>query len=198
MKSLGAILFGTFVLMGFGVGSPLAEGAAFRRLGEYYANSVGPTTTYVRLPGNDGEYRNWLSWGYDIWGDGTEPVPEGPAWIKTENLHLPPYNVPDDATAVRLHFKVKATGVTWHPGQVDGALQVKARPSGSTNLPNEMVHATTQKPAGFPTETPYDLNHIEEDIPLGPDGRIEIYRYPSIVGEFMQLDLIVYLSGYWR
>jgi hypothetical protein len=173
-----------------------AQEATYVPLGQFHANVAGPTSLYLRLPGNDGGYRDWLSWGYDIWGDGTEPVPER-GWVVTESLFEPPYNVPKEATAVHLHFKVKVAGVSWAENQIAGAIQVSARPAGSSVSPNEIAHSAAQKPAEQPGITPYDLNHVETDILLGDDGKIEILRDVSIVGDYMQIDLAVFLAGYW-
>ncbi|WP_157955831.1 MULTISPECIES: hypothetical protein [Devosia] len=174
-------------------------GANYHRLGQYYANTNGPTVQYLRLPGTDGQYRKWLSWGYDIWGHGTESLSEPlVGWIASENLHEPPYNIPRDATAVRLHIKAKVSGVTWAENKLEGQLQASMRPYGGNHQPNEMIHATAQKPAGAKGETPYDLNHVEVDIPIGKDGRIEVFRSVSIIGNYMQIDLITYVAGYWR
>jgi hypothetical protein len=163
--------------------------------GQYFANEQGDTSVYLRLPDKQGEYVDWFQWGYDA-----QDIPE-PAWVKSEPLTA--YGVPEGAVAVRLHIKAKAKVVTWATGTVIADLQVKVRPSGSLADPNEVVHAYSMKKEGAPNDydgilSTEDLNHIVVDVPVGLDGRIEIFRHPTIIGAYANLDLAVYLAGYWK
>ncbi|WGV15426.1 hypothetical protein [Fuscovulum ytuae] len=121
-----------------------------------------------------------------------------PGWLVSEDLTKPPYNLPKDAKAVRLHLKAKVAGVTWANNELDGSLQVKLRPHGSDFELNEVLHSATGKSAGAARYTPYDLNHIEVDVPIGEGNRIEIFQEAAIVGFYMQIDLVAYIAGYWR
>lgn len=174
-----------------------AHSAEYTNLGQYHANLDGPTSQHLRLPGADGHYRDWLSWGYPIWEEyNSEPLPQ-PGWWVSEDLTKPPYDVPADATAVRLHIKAKVAGVTWAENMISGVLQVSARPHGSDTQPNEIIHSAAGKPAGNAGFAPYDLNHVEVDVVLGDDHKLEIFAHPSIIGDYVQIDLIVYVAGYW-
>ena len=168
----------------------------YLELGQYFGTTGGPTSCMVRLPNNSGVYKDFLCWGYDMWNEGTEAQPT-PGWILTEDLRLPPYNIPTTATGVKLHIKVKASGYTWTSSATIAALQISVKPSGSTLSVNEVVHATAQKPVNQYGVTPYDLNHVEVDVPLGADGKIAVYHNASIVGSGY-LAVAVMLAGYWE
>lgn len=188
MKALLCILF----LLAMN-GSALA--ASYTLFGQYYGNSKGSTDEFVYWPNNSGTYIRALNWGYDIWNQGSETVP-APGWIVSQDLRQPPYNVPANATAVRIHVKAKVAGLTYATEEMHAAVQIKFRKHGSTDELNEMIHSTIEKHANLPTVTPYDLNHVEVDIPIGPDGKIEMYRYPAITGR-MLISVATFLAGYW-
>lgn len=179
-----------------GAQSTKAEG--FVELGRYFAHEAGPTALPLRLPDMDGQYRDWLSWGYPIWPEYNVIEPFAPGWLVSEDLTQPPYGLPSDATAVRLHIKAKVAGATWADDTIEGAMQIKVRPHGSQADTNEVIHAAAGKGPDEDEFTPYDLNHIEVDVRLGEGGRIEIYQDVSILGQFVQIDLVVYVAGYWR
>lgn len=171
--------------------------ADYTLLGQYHANTKGSTDEFIHWPNNSGQYGYILRWGFNIWGqDRVEPTVPSPGWIVSQDLRQPPYNVPPEATAVRLHIKLKVAGMTPDTTAMHAAVQIKFRRHGSTAELNEMIHSTTQKPAGQPGVTPYDLNHVEVDIPIGPDGKIEMYRYPTITGR-MLIEVATFLAGYW-
>ena len=187
MWACAAILFATV---------PYAKSQQYIDFGSYVATAAGPTNRMVRLPDNSSVYKDFLCWGYDMWSEGCQAQP-APGWILTEDLRLPPYNVPAGATGVKLHIKVKASGYTWTSAATDAALQIAVKPSGSALSVNEAAHASAQKPTGQYGLTPYALNHVEIDVPLGPDGKIAIYRNASVVGSGY-LAVAVMLAGYWE
>lgn len=174
----------------------------FMNIGAFHLNDAGATSTLVRFPDNSGQWRDWLRWGYDMWGENTEPVPTpAQAWLASEDLREAPYNVPATAKAVKLHIKCKAAGVTWANDATYASLQVAFRQSGGGGGPtNEANHAAAAKPSGQggpDGHTPYDLNHVEIDVKLGADGKIEMYRHPS-VSAYGYAAVAVYLAGYWE
>lgn len=175
-------------------GGTEATAPEFAPLGRYHAYLGGETAIYLRLPNNQGEYVDWLHWGYS----GEESPGEG--WVKSEPLAA--YEVPPDATAVRLHIKAKAKVVTWGTGSISAGLRVKVRPSGETGDRNEVIHAFTEKVEGEPGYgsgrlTTEDLNHAVVDVRIGPDRRIDIWRDAVITGTYADVELVVYLAGYW-
>ncbi|WP_375598352.1 hypothetical protein [Devosia sp. Naph2] len=186
------ILATVAILSVFACAAPPPEG--FVEYGRYYAAEAGETAVFLRQTNNAGDYVDWLQWGYDA-----EPPPS-PKWMVTENLRT--YGIPVDATAVRLHLKAKAKSVTWATGDSLGDIQVKIRPHGDERDKNEVIHAYTVKADGLPgpnngTLTTEDLNHVSVDVSIGTDGRLEIYREITILG-YAQVDLVVYISGYWK
>lgn len=175
--------------------APVAA-ATFTPLGEYHANDAGASFTPIPFPNNSGVYQNVLTWGYDIWNSGRAEPPPANGWVTSRNL-CTTLGVPTDATAVRIHVKAKAAGLTYATEEMHAAVQLSWRQTGSGASPNEMLHATTEKHADLPTVTPYDLNHLETDVLLGPDCKIDMFRYPTITGR-MLLEVVVYLAGYWE
>jgi hypothetical protein len=169
--------------------------ADFVQFGQFYGAPLGETSIYVRLPNNSGTYVDWLQWGY-----GAESVPP-PGWITTESLTA--YGVPEGAVAVRLHIKAKAKVVTWATGPIISGLQVKLRPYGDTANRNEVVNVMAMKIEGAAGEnnghlTVEDLDHVTIDVLLGDDHKIDVFRHPSIIGAYANVDLVVMLAGYWK
>lgn len=165
-------------------------------LGRFFANAQGSTSLHLRLPSNSGEYRDYLSWGYPIWETSVDPV-GAPGWLLSEDLSRPPYNVPEDATAVRLHIVARVVGATWAESELIGSLRVSARPNGGNQEPNEILSSVAYKPEGYPEVTPYDINHLQIDVLIGENRKIELFQNASIVGDYVQIDLMPYIAGYW-
>ncbi|MCP6695841.1 hypothetical protein [Pseudomonas donghuensis] len=160
------------------------------KLGSYYINDEGQASQLIPLPDVDGIEQPFLTWGY-----GAQPSPGVGAWISTPNLHDAPFNVPAEATAVRLYIKAKAKTISWTSVDSLGDIQVAVKDPGSAFSVNECIHATAaQKGASdLPAE---QISHVPVDVTIGEDGQVNIFHYPSIIG-YANVDLIVYLAGYW-
>jgi len=178
-----------------------AMSATYTNFGQFYANAAGSADTDSRIewPDNTGtNYKPVLRYGYDIWNYGdTETPPSGQVWKTSVSLFDAPYNIPTDAKGVRVHFKVKVAGLTTDTQVQHSAFQVRIRPTGSGQNPNEIIPSTAEKHGGLNNVTPYDINHVETDVALGTDGKLDLSIYPTTTGD-MYLELVVYVAGYWK
>lgn len=158
-------------------------------LGRYFLNDTGQTGQIVQLPDNTGTLRDMLTWGY-----GAMPSPSAGAWIETPDLRAAPYNVPAGATGVRFHIKAKCKTIKWSTVDSLADIQVAVSADGLPSQ-NECIHATACMKGNdnLPGE---QISHATVDVPLGVNGTVRVFHYPSIIG-YANADLIVYLAGWW-
>lgn len=159
--------------------------------GTFFGNPRGQTDPEAMIPFDD---KPFLRWGYLV-EEGAHVAVCAPTWFASPNLREC-FDVPEQATAVRIHIKAKAKTITWTPVNVTADLQVSVRRSGDTHSPNEVIHAFAhQKGAsGVAIE---DINSVAVDVALGDDGCFELFAQPTILGDYAELLLAVTLVGYW-
>lgn len=188
---------------------------AFKQYGIYYGHTEGATSELIRLPADSGVYRKFLAWGHESleWTD--DPVEGGlhqdppntgsgssiALTLLSESLYSSPYDVPENATAVRLLLKGKAKPrVTFPlnnpPQNPECDLYVRVSPAGGPASVNECLHAHAMKRRDDGLAI-IDLNTVTIDVELGTDGKIEFFVIPTILDYYGTVQLVAYLSGYY-